>query len=716
MNLWAALAFGLLFPALVSLGGSTHLLNWGPGLLLAGLCCLLLLDKDRHAIRGGQTYSICLLLFLGFLLIRARQSPDVSAAANNSALIALVAAGFLIGKLAGEGKSRALFIGLSLVSIVNFVCTAVQMANPEWNLIYPQRSGMFPSGLFAHYSYSSAFCLGTAGVLFSCGLKDSTWLKSVFLSGAACAVFAIPISLSRGGNLALAFLVAITVALLLARAFSSAKSVLSTWLPFVALPALVLIFGSALVPLIARNTGLDGFYADSVRFNFWKAATQISAENPWLGGGAGSFAWQVFQVLDGLSSEPGKTHNEALQVAVDYGYPALIALAVLIAIPVMLCFWRFVNKTAAASTPWAAVGLVAMLLQSNFENIFHTAPAAFITALILGRTSRELWNPEINTALKAARPGDDGTHPHRRFLLDVGYHVGDYLAGSPDANSKLIALVSQSKDAQWKRSALRLTYWSKVGNDEALRNAIENLGTKASEELTLMASLGGSSLVPRPPALLARGWRTAWVLALTACAVPILISGAQLSQALIHAWEPMYYPERLSTFKRFTRLLSVAERHPGLGIDRKVLTAGMDTLYHYQSQEAREYWATTYRPRILRAIPGWKTHPGAALQLADITGWTGDAEAALNYYNHAIAIQGANESLFMARSFKGQYLYELCVSAAAEGKIDQLRFYAREAVTSLQQADAAMAVNYGTLSPFFAKLLQECQNFQKQDM
>lgn len=712
--LLGVLAFGLLFPALVAFGGSHNLLNWGPGILLAGLCCLVLLDKDRHAMRGGGLYSCCFLLFLGFVVMRAGHSPDQSAAANNIALVALAATGFLIGKLAGTAKSRALFTGLSLVAIVNLGCTLVQMATPGWNLIYPHRSGTFPSGLFAHYNYSSAFCLAAAGLLLSRGFKESDWLKSFFLTGAVCALAAIPISLSRGGNLALAFLVATACALLLARAFSSSKSVLSTWLPVCVLPALVLIFGSALVPLIARNTGLDGFYADSIRFNFWQAATRIAAEHPWLGGGAGSFAWQAFQVMDGLSSEPGKTHNEALQVAVDYGYPAMVILATLIAVPVILCFWRFVNKTGAANTPWAAVGLVALLLQSNFENIFHTAPAAFATALILGQISRELWSAETKGTLKGVNPGKNQVCADRRFLLGVRSHVGDFLAGRPDAVSSLVALLSQSNEEQWKRSALRITYWSKVRNDDALRTAVKNLGTKASEELARLA--GGSTDTTGPRATPTRGWSVARTLTLAGCAIPALIAGAEISRALVQAWVPLYHPERLTAFQRFTGLLAIAERYPVLGIDREVLTAGLDTLYHYQSQEAREYLANTYRSRVLRATPGWRNHPGAALQLADITGWAGDAEAALNYYNHAIATQGANESLFMARSFKGQYLYELCVSAAAEGEIDQLRFYAREAVTSLQQANAAMAVNHGTLSPFFAKMLQECQNFQKQDM
>ena len=173
--LLGVLAFGLLFPALAAWGGSTNLINWGPGLLLAGAACLLLLGKDRLALAGGALHTGGFLLLLGLLFVRARHSPDVSATANHSALLALVAAGFLIGKLAGTAKSRALFIGLSLVSMLNLFCTVMQMSRPEWNLIYPLRSGGFPSGLFAHYSYSAAFCLGTIGLL-AIGLLQGTHL------------------------------------------------------------------------------------------------------------------------------------------------------------------------------------------------------------------------------------------------------------------------------------------------------------------------------------------------------------------------------------------------------------------------------------------------------------------------------------------------------------------------------------------------------------
>lgn len=708
--LLGVLAFGLLFPTLVVWGGSTNLINWGPGILLAGAASLLLLDLNHHAARRGALHSGGFLLLLGLLFLRARYSPDVSATANNCALLALAAAGYLIGKRADETQSRALFIGLALVSMLNLSCSAIQMMHPDWNLIYPRRSGDFPSGLFAHYSYSAAFCLGTAGLLVSRSFRQPIWLKAILTAGAVCALVTIPLSLSRGGNLALAFLVAAASALLLARAFSKSKSVMSTWLPVIMLLALVLTFGGSLVPLIGRSTGSAGFYADDVRLSFWNAATQISTNHPWLGGGPGSFGWNVLRVLDGLPSEPGMTHNEALQVVVDYGYPALIALAALILWPVILCFWRFVNKTDAASTSWAAIGLLAMLFQSNFESIFHASPGTFIAALILGQICRGLWGAE--SPLDRLAGATDKHRPDSRFLTAIQALAEDHRAGDAEAVSKLVALLSQAKDEQWRRGVYRLTYWTKVHNQDALREAVNNMDIKASEELALLSPQGKSPT----PAHATGGWRLARNLTLAGCALPVALYGARLSQALIDAWVPLYHPAGLSISNRFDRLLRLAEHHSGLGIDRKVLAAARDCIYQYKSQEAREYWATTYRSRILRAIPGWRTDPGAALQLAEITGWAGDVESSLNFYNHAIASQGGNEALFMAHSFKGQYLYELSISAGAAGQTARQKFYAQQAVECFQNANAALENHRGSLAPYFGKMLRECETFKKQDM
>lgn len=711
MAVFHILVFGLLFPALVLWGGSTNLINWGPGLLLAGAACVLMLDKDRLGLSSGLIHAGIFLALLALMLVRARYSEDVSAAAKSSALIGFAAAGFLLGKLANETKSRALCIGLSLTAMLNLYGSVVQMNDSGWNLIYPQRSAGLPSGLFAHYSYSAAFCLGAAGLLVSCGLKERAWLQAMLICGAICALVTIPISLSRGGNLALAFMMAAAVSLLLARAFSHAKPVFSTWLPAIALLALILILAGSVVPLIGRNKeGLGGFYADATRIDFWEAATRISTNHPWLGGGPGSFAWKIFQTKSGLILEPGMVHNEALQLAVEYGYPALFLIAAIIAVPVALCLWRFINKTAPASTAWAALGLVAMLIQSNFESIFHAAPGAFVAALIVGQLSRSVWGTDH------AGSSPSGKIPSAPpFLSTAKALVDDYLADDNRAASKLAGILLQTKEKRWRQSAFDLIFWEKTLNKEALRHKIIDLGIGFTQELEVLSSAtnplarndSSSTGTPR--------WLMIVAVVLAACSFTILITGTRLTHSLANAWTPLYQPQELTIMSRFDQLLSVVENRSGLGIDRFVLAAARDCIYQFEQQEDRENWITTYKTRILRAILGWKTDPGAALQMAEIIGWTCDFQSAIGFYNHAIAIQGDNESLFMAHSFKGQYLYELSLSAGAAGNKPQEELFARQAVDCFKDASAALEVHRRPLDPYFAKMLKHCEAYDKKN-
>jgi tetratricopeptide (TPR) repeat protein len=703
--------FFLLFPALVLFGGSTDLINWGPGLLFAGLACLFLLDKDRHAMRAGMLHTVCYALLLVLLMIRAQYSADRSAAVGDTALLTLAVTGYLIGKLAGIEKMRALLVGLSLVALLGLFCTIMQMSNPVWNLVYPHRSGNFPSGFFAHYNYATAFGLGAGGLLISAACRERHWLKFIFIAGAAGALVAIPLSLSRGGNLAFAIVVASTGALLLARAFSSSKSFVNTWLPALALVSLALIFASSVVPLIGREHGADGFYTDGVRISFWEAAAEMTMSQAWLGGGPGSFTWGVYHVLTGLGAEPVMAHNEAMQLAVDYGYPALLLMALLIAVPVIQSFWRFINRRDPQFASLGALGLVAMLIQSNFDFVFHTGPGAFVAALIIGHLARSLWNP----ASAVSAGADEHARFERDYRLAVLAHVKDFSAGKTNAVSDLIATLSRSDEEQWQRSSYRVSYWSKVKNEAALQKAIADLGIKCKEELALMALVEGEESSSSGNGASSWGWSLLSGGVLAGCGVPIAYAGLLLTLALSQAWNPLYHPNRLTVSGRFEALLGLVERHPGLGIDREVLTAARERIHQLGSIEAREDWAEAHRQRIIRAVPSWQVDPRAALLLAEIVGWSGDFESALSYYDQAIEAQGRNEALFMAHAFKGQYLYEIFLSTRAGGQIEEQKIFAQRAIESFQNADAAMK-NTRSLPRNFALMLQECESFDKGQM
>lgn len=705
----AVLVHGLVFPALVLFGGSTNLINWGPGLFFAGAACILLFNQGRDSLRGNWIYASAYLAVLAMIYLRARHSLDVAAASNNCALVAMAASGFLIGSMATVEKSRALFTSLSLVMVLNLFCTILQISDPEWNLIYPERSAGLPSGLFAHYSYSAAFCLGALGLLAYRASNERTWLRGVMVVGAICALATIPISPSRGGNLALALMVAAAGALLLARAFSKSKSSLGIWFPVVALVVMVLIFASAFVPLIDRGSGPQGFYNDGVRLGYWNAAAQIAAGHPWLGGGAGSFATSVYHVLDGLTTEPTMVHNEALQLAVGYGYPALAAITVLMCVPLLVSCWRFVNQTDKTKTAWATLGLVAMLFQSNFESIFHCAPGAFMAALILGHISRSLWGDPLEHASITSHDKAGGKKSKISYLTEIQNLAQAHADGGKQAVLQLIGLLSQSKDEEWTRGAIRLSYWSKVNKPESLDKAVRNLGRRAAEEIQTLAG-GKPEIETHKLIYLPRSRRLVRNLAIAAVAISVSCSGFRLTGALIDAWDPLYHKDRMTVADGFERLIGLAENHPGLGLDREVLAAAWDGLHQFESQSERESWATRHRARLMLAIPGWRTDPAAALKLAEIVGWAGEYESALKFYDHAIATQGLNEPLFMAHAFKGQYHYELFISARAAGHTERQHYFAEQAADSFDKAEETMGGDR-RLAKAFAQMLQQCEEF-----
>jgi hypothetical protein len=70
----------------------------------------------------------------------------------------------------------------------------------------------------------------------------------------------------------------------------------------------------------------------------------------------------------------------------------------------------------------------------------------------------------------------------------------------------------------------------------------------------------------------------------------------------------------------------------------------------------------------------------------------------------------------MAHSFKGQYLYELSLSAGAAGNKPQEEFFARHAIDCFKDASAALGINHRALDPYFAKMLRHCEAYGKKDM
>lgn len=706
---WFAPVLVLVFPAMATLGGSTDLLNWGPGILLAGLAGLLLLfGNNRTRPRGVELHAWLWFALLGLLFLRALNSPGAprSAAAGDASLIALAAVASILGQSLGSPLSRPLLAGLAATAVLNAACIVIQTFNPDWNLIYPNRRGGFPSGLFAHYNYSASFCLGALGLLVSRSWKERGWLRGLMVCGGLCALVSVPLTLSRGANLTLAAMIATAISLLVAYSFRRSSNLLSIWLPVLLLPALILISGISLVPLLNRANGGAGFYQDGGRISFWQAALQLAPQNAWVGGGADSFAANAFLALDNLGAEPDKVHNEALQLAVDYGYPALIAIALLILAPVIRSFWRFANGSSSGGAVWEALGLFGMLAHSNFSFVFHTAPGVFLAGLLLGRISYDLWT--LRAPSPEMPPGMGKMDPSRyqNFLIVLRHHAQDYFGGKTSAIAEMTRHL-HSQVEPWETCRNNLLFFSKTDNPTGLSDSVNEIKIRCRDDLQRLSQSDGSG--GRQDG----GWlplcRT---VLLGAVVVPMLLMGTRLTEAFADAWLPVYAESsRLPIHDHFNRLIGLQERHPYLGIEQKLLSSAITCITNFKTADGREHWAQGNETRIRRAVSGALRHPGVALQLATILGWSGNVEGAVDLYDQAIARQGGNEALFMAHAYKGQYYHELFLSESELSRPEAKTRYAESAVKSLLQSQNALKASPWRFTPEFSSCLIACRSF-----
>lgn len=706
---WFAPVLVLVFPVIALLGGSTDLLNWGPAILMGGLAAMLLMfGNNRTRPRGVELHPWLWFSLLALLFLRALNSHGAprSAVASDASLIALAAVAYILGQSLGTPLSRPLLTGLAATTVLNAACLVMQTFNPDWNLIYPHRSGGYPSGLFAHYNYCASFCLGALGLLISRSWKERGWLRWVMVTGGFCALASVPLTLSRGANLALAAMVAISISLLVSYAFRRSSKVLSIWLPVLLLPAIILISGISLVPLLNRGQGGEGFYQDGGRIRFWQAALQLAPNNAWIGGGADSFAANAFLVMKDLGMEPDKVHNEALQIAVDYGYPALIAIALLILAPVIRTFWLFSSGSNSEGAAWEAMGLSGMLVHSNFDFVFHTAPGVFLAGFILGRISYDLWTLGAPSSATLLGMGKMDPGQYQNFLMVLRRHAQDYFGGKTTAISEMTRHLHSQVDP-WETCRNNLLFFSKTANPIGLSDSVNEIKIRCRDDLQLLSQAEGSD--SRQDGNWLPLCRT---VLLGAVVVPMVLMGTRLTQAFADAWLPVYAESSsLPIHDRFNRLIALQERHPYLGIERKLLSAAMACINVFKTADGREHWAQGNEHRIHQAVSGALRHPGVALQLATVLGWSGNVEGAVDLYDQAIERQGGNELLFMAHAFKGQYYYELFLSESEISQPEAKTRYAESAVKSLLQSQSALKSTPWGFAPEFSSCLIECKSY-----
>ncbi len=637
---------------------------------------------------------------------KAALSPIESAGARDLVLITFALAGYLIGRAQDANHSRALLLGLLVVVSGNSTVAIIQCSVPDWNPIYPGRAADFPSGFFSHYNHAANFGLGSAGLFLSAMIRSQRASKALSGFGLVASLLMVLLSLSRGGNLALVCVLVAAVFLFSAKLRRRGSNV---WLLWAAVVTAGLLIGPLVMLAVSRVAGLrsnvvqEGGFADGGRLSFYDAAWKLFLQRPLTGGGAGSFGSDVYQVLPSdfkLAAEPEMVHNEILQLLVDYGAPCAIVLIFLIFVPIVRQCTRYQLGRSSGGGVWESIGLAGMLIQSNFDFVFHVAPCTFLLALILGRISRprrlraagDEWELvhgisrlRAEEYYQEARAAEARAEGRDAFIAAVKGYASAFLAGRKRSEFRLIVLLLSSQDEIWHRHANELVLREKMsdrkGMAEVMRRIVEDCLERGAVRWEPEKSREWPGSPNRP------GWgRALRRLGVAIIAIALMAAGARLTEFSVALWNPIYHPEGMSPARRFEALVLVQEKAPFLGIERKVLAAFIERLYAFSSLEAREFWATSSYKRLLSTSAAADHDPVVALQLATVAGWACEQKEALFLYDQAIYRQSVHERIFMAHFFKGEYFQDLMVSSAAEEDMERSRSYAMLATHEFQRS------------------------------
>jgi hypothetical protein len=712
---WAnvrAIPLLLLLPVTLFWGGSTSLLHWGPGFLAAGIALLATLSgSSRNHAWAFDRHTAAFLMLLAFLVIRASSSGWQTLAAADIALAAFAATGYLIARSAGPSELRWLGVGTAAAALLHTACFVFQLWKPDWNPVYPARTSGWATGLIAHYNHAAAFAIGSMGLLLHRLQQATPAAKALQITAVSGLALALAFSYSRSGLVTLCFGVVAVLLLVLLRAFRERNT---EWI------WLVLGFGAMMFWLMAKmavhwtigqrsvdDPNLAQAFGDGYRLTMSLAALRLGLEHPILGGGAGNFASGVYRMVDSGSlrfgDEPFMAHNELLQVVADYGYLAAITLLVLLLVPLGKTLWKYITASEWRPEVWAAVGLLGMLVQSNFDCIFHTAPCVLVAGLLLGAITRRDWqdlpveqaelpsllsSKRIPAYLRRGEAALKEPAPSRAWPGAVVNFSHAYLAGDFNARYRLLDALQISDDPGLRQTGFRLALAINSDDRAETTSIIREIVARA---IVLIESEGLQHWFPTPAlnrhATFLTRIRNSAVAAL---AVASAATGIHLCRSLVHAWRPLYAVDQLGIEQRFLRLASVLDANPYLGLQRAMLTEFLFYLPSYATFEYRRNVAAGYYPTFKRLAVDVGRDPQLALQLAAIAGWAGRTPEALRLMDTAIEIQAGHENVYKALYLKGEYLTELAQSGAGSDPPDEVADLARRALDCLEESKRRM--------------------------
>jgi putative inorganic carbon (hco3(-)) transporter len=346
---------------------------WHPvHLVLAALAALLLASAAVHA--GEPFTSEYIVRWLPFLVLTVVLAD---LAAREVGVRALLVASVAGAAMAGAGALYSVYAGAA------------------------RASGPLPD------PNDLAFVLVVALPLLVAVLpaRPSTWDKILAAGTGALLVAGAAATLSRGGMLALVAAVGWLVLRrgLRLRVLAGAAAALA-----VAGAAAVLLAG----PLLARSLREKSFIASSnvdTRALRWRAAARMLGENPVLGVGPGGFRSEYVTASHNaeLAERTPVAHNMFLEVAAEFGLPALVLFLGLIAAAMLAT--ESVPRSGRDRRTAVAVqaSLVAVLVGATFLSEQYYLPLWLLVAVAVAvdlRARRE--RVEKEGAVRAGAPGD----------------------------------------------------------------------------------------------------------------------------------------------------------------------------------------------------------------------------------------------------------------------------------------------------------------------
>ncbi|MDP2234695.1 MAG: O-antigen ligase family protein [Actinomycetota bacterium] len=392
---------------------------------LVAIACLPLawagFAADPHQPIRGLLLSVALIAFLfaGSSPVMDRRS-FVAAGLAGTLFVASLVAGVASGPVSGIFGVHGRFEGL--VSLVLLILAGIagfrsRPTAPEIRLFARLLAAVIvvEAAVLAYQRFSGVSADGSvgnpvliAGWLVTAGAfviggsfgERGGWRTWLLVAG-ALGLLACGLTATRGAWLAAA------AVLVVVWVVGRAQGRRIVFVGILALVVGVLAAGAASADKVALSDLTTGSAAS--RIEIWKASAQMVADHPLLGVGPGRFLYEypAYQTAAHVRIEGGDTradqaHNVFLQVAVEAGAPAALALVALVGLALTAGFAAARRSDAVALA--ATLGLVAWSAQAMFgiSTIETDGLAWFLGGLCLARGAA--LGAETNMGLAVLRP------------------------------------------------------------------------------------------------------------------------------------------------------------------------------------------------------------------------------------------------------------------------------------------------------------------------